>query len=119
MASKKFPFALVLSKKAATGSNDLEMDLIEDGQLYCVQGVTVENETSAYTDLRILIGGVGEEMALFEEDTPQAATLYWTTDEVYLREGQALVCRLSGCTSGDKIRATLRGWWQQGREVEL
>ena len=117
--AQKHPFHLVLSVKAAAGSNDLKQDEVPDGQLYCVQRVAVENETTAYTDLRILATGGAKEFLLVEEDSPQAATLYWTTDPVYLREGQYIVCRLSGCTANDVLKAYLTGWWQDAREVML
>lgn len=117
MAQKKHPFHLILSKKAAAGSNDLEQGQIPDGQLYCVQRTAIENETTAYTDLRILIAGAGGEFLLAEEDNPEAATLYWVDTPFYLREGQYLVCRLSGCTANDILKAYITGWWQAGREL--
>ena len=114
---QKHPFHLVLSKLASAGSNDLAQEGIPDGRLYCIQRAAVENKTTAYTDLRILIAGGGEEFLLEEEDSPQAATLYWMTDPVYAREGQYLVCRLSGCTANDVLKAYVTGWWQEAREV--
>ena len=117
MGRKKRPFHLILSAKAAAGSNDLAQEQIPDGRLYCIQRVAVENKTTSYTDLRILIGGGGGEFLLEEHDSPQAATLYWMTDPIYLREGQYLVCRLSGCTADNVLKAYITGWWQDVREV--
>jgi len=104
--AKKHPFDLKLAKVANAGSNDLAMDAVEDGRLYCVQHVAIENETSAFTDLRILKAGVGAELLLEEQDSPQAATLYWSTAAVYLTEGQYLVARFSGCTASDRLKAS-------------
>ena len=114
---QKYPFHFVLSAKAAAGSNDLAQEQIPDGRLYCIQRVAVENETTAYTDLRILIAGGGEEFLLVEEDNLTAATLYWMDEPAYLREGQYLVCRLSGCTANDVLKAYITGWWQEAREL--
>lgn len=115
--AQKHPFHLVLSKKASAGSNDLAQEEIPDGRLYCIQRVAVENKTSAYTDLRVLIGGGADEFLLEEQDSPQAATVYWLDKAVYLREGQYLVCRLSGCTANDVLKAYATGWWQDAREL--
>ena len=117
MGQKKYPFHRELAATASAGTNELKTFVVVPGRLLCVQRVGVENETSTYTDLRILIDDFGEEFLLAEEDSPQAATLYWMTDTVYLRESQRLVARLTGCTASHVLRAYITGWWQQSGEV--
>ena len=117
MAQKKQPFDLVLSKTAVAGSNDLRTEQVKPGWLWCVQRVAVENQTTLYTDLRILKAGRGAEFLLAEEDNPSAATLYWVDTPVYLMEGQYLVARLSGCTLSDVLKVYLTGWKAQVTEV--
>ncbi len=118
MGQKRHPFHLELGATASAGTNDLAQSRVDAGKLCCIQRVAVENETTTYTDLRILIDNFGVEFLLEEEDSPQAATLYWMTGEVYLREGQRLVARLTGCTASDVLRAYITGWWQQDGEVK-
>lgn len=117
MGQKKHPFRLTLSKKAAAGTNDLAQGRIQDGRLYCIQHVAIENQTSAYTNLRIFTSGGAGEFLLEEEYSPQAATLYWMTDDVYVPENQYLVCRLTGCTADDVLKAYITGWWIQARDI--
>lgn len=117
MAQKKQPFDLVLTKTAVAGSNDVSMDPVAPGWLWCIQRVAVENETTAYTDLRLLKAGRAADLLLVEEDSPAAATLYWINKPVYLMEMQYLVARLSGCTVGDVIKVYLTGW--KSKTVEI
>lgn len=116
MGSKKVPFFDVLTESAAAGSNDLSTDRVKSGRFYCIQRVAVENQTTAYTDLRLLTAGTGGEMLLEEIDHPQAASLYWTSDPIYLIEGQYLVARLSGCTASDVLKCYLSGYWTATEE---
>ena len=118
MGQKKHPFDRVLSARASTGSNDLQMDEIKSGRLYCIQRVSVENETSAATDVRLMKGGPGGEFLLEEKDTLSAATLYWTSEAFYLTEGQYLLARFSGCTADDVLKVYITGWWKEGYEVD-
>lgn len=113
MGQKKYPFDWTLSKVATTGTNNVETDPVRERRLYCLQRVAVENQTTAYTDLRILKGGGGEEIVIQEEDTPLAATLYWTDEPIYLTEGQYLIARLTGCTASDVIKVYVSGWYRE------
>lgn len=117
MGQKKHPFEHVLTAVASAGTNDLETDEVDEGLLYCYQRVVVENETSDYTDLRIFTTGGGFNHLVAEQDSPQSATGYWLSDPLYLREGQKLLCRLTGCTASDVLKVYLRGWFQRGREL--
>ncbi len=117
MGHKKNPFDDVLTLKASAGSNDLRTEQVKPGWLWCIQRVGVENETTAYTDLRILKAGRAAELPLEEQDSPQAATLYWMTNAVYLMEGQYVVARLSGCTADAVLKAYITGWKSKTAEV--
>ena len=117
MAQKKQPFDQVLTASASAGSNDLSTKQVKPGWLWCIQRAGVENETTAYTDLRLLKVGRAADFLLAEEDSPEAATLYWDTDPVYLMEGQRYVARLSGCTASDVLKAYLTGWKAKTAEI--
>lgn len=117
MAQKKQPFDDVLTLSASAGSNDLRTEQVEPGWLWCVQHVGVENETTAYTDLRLLKAGRAAELLLAEEDNPEAATLYWIDTPVYLMEGQYLVARFTGCTVDDVCKLHITGWKAKTAEI--
>ena len=104
---------LELSKgktSAAATYDELEFDRVPAGQLWCVQSGAIINRTTAYTKLQIFLrtGDIDEELE--EEPSPAAAELYWLDKEYYLREGQKLVARLTGCASADKLYGWLRGY---------
>ena len=68
MADKKRPFDLRLSSDAASGSNDVQMDRVKPGRLYCIQHIAFENETTDFTEARIMKAGQGGEFLLEEEE---------------------------------------------------
>lgn len=118
MAQKKQPFDLVLTKTATAGSNDVEMERVPSGWLYCLQRIATENQTSPGTDIRLMMAGGGEEVLVAEQDTPLADTLYWITDPVYIGEGKFLIARFSGCTASDLLKCYIMGWRQRSLELE-
>lgn len=118
MGQKKHPFHLTLSGKATAGSNDVAMEQVEDGRLYAVQRTSFENETTAFTDARVLVGGVGGEHVVAEQNSPEAATVYSLDDDIFVTEGQYVLVRFTGCTLNDVLKVYLSGWWQQARELD-
>lgn len=118
MAQKKQPFDLVLTKQASVGSNDIATDRVKPGWLWCVQRITAENQTSPFTDLRLLVAGGGEELLVAEQDTPLAATIYWISEPVYITEHRYLIARFTGCTASDLLKLYITGWKQQSLILE-
>ena len=98
---------------AASGSNDLESRLVEPGTILEVRHVAVENQTTAYTRLTI---GVADGISFYEkeeEDAPAANNIYWTKSKFLIPAGKKLRARLTGCTSGDKLRMAYEGFlWE-------
>lgn len=108
---KKIPFDQRLSSVAQAGLNELASSVVQPGLLFCVQRLTVENETSSYASFRVLKAGGGMEIPVIEQQNPLAGTLYWYDEPFYLVPTQRLVFRLAGCTAGDRLVATFSGWW--------
>lgn len=119
MAQKKQPFDLVLSKTAASGSNDTQSEPAESGELWCIQRLAAENQTTDFTELRILKTGGAGELLLAEQTGGLAATLYWVDQPFYLTEGQYIVARFTGCTASDILKVYLTGWKTQASELEV
>lgn len=115
MARKKYPLDLIYTMAAAAGSNDLSMDAVRSGLLFCVQRIIVENETSGAADVRIVKGGAGSDLMIAEEDQIQAGTLYWIDAPFYLHEAQYITARWTGCTASDRLRMVLLGWYSEVR----
>ena len=103
----------VIKGKAAGTLDDLESPLVEPGTILEVRHVAVENQTTAYTRLTI---GVADGISFYEkeeEDAPAANNIYWTKSKFLIPAGKKLRARLTGCTSGDKLRMAYEGFlWE-------
>lgn len=111
MGNKKHPFHRIITKTASAGTNLLEDDRVRSGRLYCFQRIAVENETTAYTRLRLEIRSASPDFLFSEQSAPQAGKLYWDDVPVYVTEELRLVAELTGCTLNDVLKMYLIGWW--------
>jgi hypothetical protein len=100
----------VYKKSAAATNEELKVGPVDPGYIWIVNWFAVEDETTAYTYLRGLIAGGGKDHYLFEERSPLAARLYWSSVPIYVPEGRYLVARLNGTTSGDVLRMYVEGF---------
>lgn len=79
-------------------------------KLRVLTNVSVENETSAYTKLRLGIKNAGLEMYLEEQDTVAAGELVTSRSDVLLTEGDSFFVDLTGTTTGDHLVFFCQGW---------
>lgn len=87
-----------------TTALDIESKVVQIGWKRTIQRVAVEDETTAYTDVRIGYIDRGDRIGWYcEQDSPQAAVLYWMKDPVVLQEGDRLLVRLTGTTDEDVL----------------
>ena len=111
MTSIKNGIKDIITKTSDAATNvDLKTKPVDRGETWCIQKVACEDETNAYTSLRILVGGHGWEHLLAEEKTPSAGTLYWTDEPFFLYPGEFLVARFTGTTNGDKLKVYYTGY---------
>jgi len=113
VGQKKHPFAQTLRLTAAAGTNDVEMDPVRPGYIYCLQRVSIINETSAATKVRIIDAGDADELLLEEQNAPQADTVYWISEPIYVTEGNNLLVRWTGCTASDVLKVYVKGWYMK------
>ncbi len=83
---------------------------IESGYMAGIMRIAVENETSDYTRLRVGVVSGKIFHPHEEEQNPNADTLYWTSEEFYLGEGENIRIELAGTTSGDRINIYIEGY---------
>lgn len=110
MGKRIIPFDKHIDKVAVSGTNTFELDPIDPGHLACFQRVVVTNKTSAYTRLRLIRRLGARDSLEAQEDSPAAATPYWTTEDIHLSEGMQLVAELTGCTAADALEMNYRGF---------
>ena len=96
-------------KSAGAAYDDLEPPPLKAQQFLIVDHVSVQDETTAYTNLRLGIKAATTFTPLLEEKTPAAGEVVWTDEELKITEHERLCCRLTGCTSGDILKATIQG----------
>jgi hypothetical protein len=96
-------------KSGGAAYDDLETPPLKENQFLIVDHVSVEDETTAYTNLRVGIKAGATFTPLEEEKSPAAAEVYWTQSELKITEHERLCCRLTGCTSGDVLKVTVQG----------
>jgi len=100
---------IIQKKSGGAAYDDLETPPLKPNQLLVADHISVENETTAYTNLRIGPSEGGILTPFEEEKNPAAANVYWTRSELRFIEHERVCCRLTGCTSGDIIKATVQG----------
>jgi hypothetical protein len=96
-------------KSGGASYDDLETPPLKANQFLIVDHVSVEDETTAYTNLRIGIKAGSVFTPLEEEKSPAPGEVYWSKSELKITEHERFCCRLTGCTSGDVLKATIQG----------
>ena len=112
MSVKKIPFQFALSLTALSGSNDLRICAPETGWMYCIQHLSVENETSNYSDFRVIHVVSSYELMVAYWDTCSVGKLDWYDRDIFVTEGQYCLVRMAGCTAGDQLRVYVSGYRQ-------
>lgn len=92
---------------------DIVSERVERGERIVIQRLSCENETTAFTSLRLGIGGHGNPMWYIEHKSPAAATLYWDDEPIHLVAGEFLIARFTGTTNGDQLRLVLIGYREE------
>lgn len=92
---------------------DLRCDPVRKGERIVLQRVAAIDETTAYTSLKLGVGGHGEPYWYAEEKSPAVNEWYWDDQEIHLIEGEFLVARFNGTTTSDKLRLHLFGYREE------
>ena len=104
------PLGGELAKTGAAATNeDLDIGPVPAGEEWAIEHLSAEDETTAFTTLRVGILRSLSFMPLEEQASPSAATLYWNSRPFYLREHESLRVRFTGTTNADKLRAYYNG----------
>jgi hypothetical protein len=106
----------VSGTSAGAAYDDLEIGPVPPGEEWYITNVACTDETNAITKRGVAIKSGGSLYWLLERalTTQALRDLDYDNLLVVLAPGESLVCRLTGCTSGDVIRA-----WAVGRYFEV
>jgi hypothetical protein len=107
----RVPFVKDGFKASAGGTNEeITFGPVPSGHLWVINWFGLENETTAFTSLRVYIGGLGQPHYLVEDVSLLADRLYWHEGPLYIGEGRTLVFRFVGTTASDVLRAYAHGF---------
>jgi len=98
---RRKPLRFVSAGAATEYIND---ETVKSGYMHVVTRLAIENEITAFTRFRIGVWDGASFQLSEEQQAPAAATLYWTTEPIYLSESENLRIELKGCASGDVVR---------------
>lgn len=88
---------------------NLDTERVPRGEVWRITSFAFEDETTAWTEGRVAIARLNFNQWLIEQDSPAAATLYWTNWTYWLGEGEFLRLRATGLTSGDLVNFYVNG----------
>ena len=105
------PLLLTGSKVSAAATNeDIDLGPVPVGEMWALEHVAAEDETTAATEIRAGIVR-GEQFApLEDQESPAAGVLYTVPDPFYLGPEERLRVRFVGSTSGDKLKVYANGY---------
>jgi hypothetical protein len=85
-------------------------DPVPTGRIWVVKNIAVENETTLFTSLRVLIRDPGYDHYILEDYSLLPDRLYWHDGELWIPEGRALGVLFVGTTTGDVLRVYINGF---------
>ena len=100
------------SKKAKSGgaaTEVVELGPVPEGLMWVLNHVAVEDETTAFTSVRVGVGQANDFRPLEEHIGGVAGELYTVPEPIYVPEGKFLQARFVGTTSADKLAVYING----------
>ena len=88
---------------------DVSSSEVPEGIMWELRRINAEDETTAFTSLRLGITRGTTFIPLAEQIAPLAATLYGQGDPYYLAPGERMTARFTGTTTADKLVLRFNG----------
>lgn len=95
-----------------TGTEYIDDERVKPGYEHILTRIAVENKTTAFTSFRVGVWDGANYHLSEEQKAPAAGTLYWTSDPLYLSEGENLRIELKGCTCSDEVMVYVDGFFR-------
>ena len=116
---EKMPLDIEKRAVAGGGTYDyVETDQVPPGEIWCFEHYAFENQTRAAGVLRLYKGTKETPFFLKEEQSPGAAELVFDDAPLFIREGQRLGFRQTGCTAADVLMLYATGYRIHGKFIE-
>jgi len=115
--AKQFRYEKMLTlEKAGTGEENIDDNPVAPKTMLVLDDISVEDETSALTYIRIGKFTAGRFRPWEEWLIPDADELAFSQNTHKLRDGEYFRCKISGGAANDIIRVYLSGYWQYWKE---
>lgn len=98
-------------KSAAAAPEVLEIGPVPEGLVWVLSHVACEDETTAFTKVRVGIADSLSFRPLEEQDPGIADELYTIPEPIIVPEGKYLRAQFTGTTSGDMLALYINGHW--------
>lgn len=109
--AKRIPLRIDKVAVALGGTYDyVKSDQVPENEVWCLQGISYENETGARGTFRRGRQKSGAYSWDAEHEAPAADELIFTDKILYLVEGEMLVIRQASATAADVIKLTAHGY---------
>ena len=102
-------------KSGGVTNEDIDLGPVPEGLVWIIRHAAVEDETTAFTSVRIGIAQANDFRPLEEHVGGVAGELYTVPEPIYVPEGKFLRARFVGTTSADKLALYVNGY-QVGRQ---
>ena len=94
-------------RTTSTANVDVTFGRVPPGEQWYVTHLTAQDDDSAPDAIRVFATRPGQELLIEAEESPSAATPYWTGRSFWLLEGEELVVRVVTPASGDDLQVHL------------
>ena len=116
--AEKMPIRIREVTVASGGTYDyVKSSIVPPGEIWCLQGIAYENETTAGGTFRRYIEGHGYNHYIAEHQSPGAAELIFSDQILYLLPGERLVIRQASCTANDVLALYAHGYKVHGKFI--
>lgn len=102
----------ITEKSDGAATITLKTDAVQPRRVRVLTHVTVEDQTTAYTKVRLGIKSGGRDHYLDELQTLAADELAVSKEDIILGDGDVFFAQLTGTTANDIIVFTCIGWEQ-------
>ena len=95
---------------AALTNEELEFEPVPPGRMWVIENIALEDETNAFTSLRVYVRMGGINQYLLEDYSLLAGRLYWHDGPLYIPTRTILVARFVGTSASDVLQAYINGF---------
>ncbi len=101
-------------KSGGNANEDIDLGPVPEGLTWVVQHAAVEDETTAFTSVRVGVATADGFRPIEEHVGGVAGELYTVPDRIYVPAGKFLRARFVGTTSADKLALYVNGHQVRG-----